>query len=68
MIQTIKPTSKGTKWIFTILGIINSIFGACQLMQPEVIATWGLMQGVILVIVGPLALVYGVILFIEAKN
>ena len=63
MKKTIELTSKWTKWMFIINGTINSAIGTNQLLLSDSMPNWGAILGIILVLAGPLMIIYGVILF-----
>ena len=60
---TIELTPKTTKWIFLFNGIINSGLGLRQLSTADSWTSWGSVLGLVLIIAGPLMIIYGVILF-----
>ena len=63
MTKIIELTPKSTKWIFVMNGIINSSLGLLQLSASDSWTSWGSILGILLVIAGPLMIVYGLILF-----
>ena len=63
MAKTIELTPKATKWIFIVNGTINLALGISQILQADSMGTWGSVLGTILVLAGPLMIIYGVILF-----
>jgi hypothetical protein len=63
MTKTIELTPKTTKWIFIFNGIINSGLGLRQLYTADSWTSWGSILGLLLIIAGPLLLIYGLILF-----
>lgn len=63
MINTIELTPKSTKWIFVFNGIINSALGLRQLYTADSWTSWASILGLLLIIAGPLLLIYGLILF-----
>jgi hypothetical protein len=63
MTKTIELTPKSTKWIFLFNGITNSAIGLQQLLTTDSWAGWGSLFGIVLIVAGPLMLIYGAILF-----
>jgi len=63
MTKTIELTPKTAKWIFVFNGIINSGLGLRQLYTSDSWTSWGSILGLLLIIGGPLLLIYGLILF-----
>ena len=63
MTKTIELTPKTTKWIFVFNGIINSGLGLRQLYTSDSWTNWGSILGLVLLIAGPLLLIYGLVLF-----
>jgi hypothetical protein len=63
MTKTIELTPKSTKWIFVMNGIIHSGLGLQQLLTADSWTNWGSLLGLLLLVAGPLLLIYGIILF-----
>lgn len=63
MTKTIELTPKATKWIFVFNGVVNSGIGLRQLSTANSWTSWDSILGMVLVIAGPLLLIYGLILF-----
>lgn len=63
MAKTIEMTPKSTKWVFIINGIVNSAVGGRIFYTTDFSANWESILGIILVIAGPLSIIYGLILF-----
>lgn len=68
MTKTIDLTPKTTKWIFVFNGIINSGLGLRQLSITDSWLSWGSALGFLLIISGPLLLIYGLILFTRTNK
>ena len=63
MRETIELTPKSTRWIFVINGVINSVLGLRLLLTTDSWMNWSSILGLLLIVAGPLMLMYGLILF-----
>lgn len=62
MKTTIEFAPSFTKWAFIFNGIVNTIIGINLLMQSDLWIHWTTILGILLIIAGPLFLIYGIIL------
>jgi hypothetical protein len=56
-------TPKSTKWIFLFNGLLNSAIGHRWLHEEGFQADWTSIIGLVLIVAGPLMLIYGALLF-----
>ena len=63
MKTTIELTPKFTKWAFVFNGIVNSAIGINLIIQSDSWIHWTSILSVLLIIGGPILLIYGIILF-----
>jgi hypothetical protein len=68
MTKTIELTPKSTKWIFVVNGVINSGLGIRQILAADSWTNWGSILGLLLIVVGPLMVMYGLILFVPESR
>ncbi len=63
MTKTIELTPKTTKWILIINGLINTGIGISQIYIADSWTSWGFLLGLLLIVAGPLFIMYGIVLF-----
>ena len=63
MKRTIELTIKFTKWAFLFNGIVNTAIGINLIIQSDSWIHWTSILSILLIVGGPMLLVYGVILF-----
>ncbi len=63
MKKTIELTPKFTKWAFVFNGIVNTAIGLNFILQAETWLHWSIILGIILVLAGPIFIIYAIILF-----
>jgi len=63
MTRTIELTPKWTKWIYIFNGTVNTGIGIRILTQADSWIHWASIVAIILVLAGPLLIVYGIMLF-----
>ena len=63
MKRTIELTPKFTKWAFLFNGIVNTAIGINLIIQSDSWIHWTSILSILLIVGGPMLLVYGVILF-----
>lgn len=68
MSKTIELTPQATKWIFLTNGLINAILGFRQLSIADTWVSWSSLLWLLLIITGPLMIIYGLILFNPANK
>lgn len=68
MTKTIELTPKTAKWIFIFNGIVQTALGLRHLSTSDSLTVWGSVLGLLLVIAGPISLIYGLILFNQTNR
>lgn len=63
MKKTIELTSKFTKWAFVFNGTVNTAIGLNLILQADTWLHWTIILGIVLVLAGPIFIVYAIILF-----
>jgi hypothetical protein len=68
MKNTIQLTPKAAKWVFIFNGMLYLMLGVGQLVRAETLISWWGLFGMVLVLVGPVMIIYGILLFYPAHR
>ena len=68
MPQLSESISSKTKWIFIIFGLINLLIASYHFWFATETPGWGLLQLIVLIVAGPLALLFGLLDVAKVDN